>query len=66
MPTDFRLARLQCNLDIEQDPEVWSCSWIGTERPSGNFVGHTEAVAIGDPVDEEIDNWATDNEYTLL
>lgn len=66
MPTDFRLRRLECNYDLEQDPALWTCSWIGTEEPGGVINGNASTFDDGETLDDQLDNWAGDNDYTLL
>lgn len=66
MPTDYRIGRLTCNLDLEQDPAIWTCNIIGQELPSGEVVGGNINFEAGDTLDGPMDSWAEDNDYTLV
>lgn len=66
MPSDYRLARIQCNLDREQEPEQWTCSWIGTVLPEGDILGENVSFDVGDDVEDEMTAWLTANDLVLV
>jgi len=66
VPTDYRIARLACALDTEQDPEMWSCTVIGQELPGGAVVGTTLDFDETEDFEVEINQWATNNDYNIV
>jgi len=66
VPSDYRLGKLQCNFDEDQDPEVWVCQWVGQTVPDGAIIGGDATNEPGDEFQNAMDAWLDENEYTLL
>jgi len=66
MPTDYSLASLQCTLDNEQDPEAWTCSYIGHEVGSPTLVGSTFEALATDDLGDALEADAEDHEWTIV
>lgn len=66
MPTDLRLARLSCYINDDTDPSLWICDFIGVEPATGALQAGTIDAEPTDVIGNELDDWATDNDFTLV